>query len=151
MGVEGETYEINEDGEAVYMDHILNSEEGNTIAQEQSKYLTFQGGGFPSITTEDYFQGTAESSDEAIAAAEKLKPHLVGDPWPPFIYKEEEMDKLNSFGSDIDKYVTEMRDKFISGKESLDNWDDYVNTLKGMNLDDYMEIKEAALERYEEN
>jgi len=151
MGVEGETYEINDDGEPEYMDYILNSEEGNTIAQEQSKYLTFQGGGFPSVTTEEYFQGTAESSDEAIAAAEKLKPDLIEEPWPPFIHTEEEMDKLNSFGSDIAKYVDEMEDKFISGKTSLDEWDDYVNTIKKMNLDEYMDIKEAALERYEKN
>src|SRR5699024_6028124 len=137
--------------EPEYMDHILNSEEGNTIAQEQSKYLTFQGGGFPSVTTEEYFQGTAESSDEAIAAAEKLKPDLIEEPWPPFIHTEEEMDKLNSFGSDIAKYVDEMEDKFISGKTSLDEWDDYVNTIKKMNLDEYMDIKEAALERYEKN
>lgn len=150
LGVEGETYEINDDGEAVYMDHIVNSSEGKTMAQEQSKYLTYQGGGFPSVTTEKYFQGTAESSEKAIEAAEKLRPDVIEDPWPPFIYKEEEMDKLTTFGSDIDKYVLEMRDKFIAGETSFDEWDHYVQTLEKMNLDEYLEIKQAALDRFEE-
>src|SRR5699024_8052142 len=134
-----------------YVDDILNSSEGNSVPQEQAKYLTFGGGGFPSITNEKYFQGTAENSPEAVEAAATLEPFLIDDPWPPFIYTEDEIDKLDTFGSDIDKYVTEMQDKFISGEASFDEWDDYVSALEKMNLDEYMDIKQAALERFEEN
>src|SRR5699024_7981088 len=88
LGVEGETYEINENGEAEFMDHIINSDEGNTMQQEQSKYLTFHGGGFPSLITEEYFQGAAESSEKAIEAAEILEPDVVENPWPSFMYTE---------------------------------------------------------------
>src|SRR5699024_7445451 len=66
MGIEGETFEFNEDGDPEYVDDILNSSEGNSVPQEQAKYLTFGGGGFPSITNEKYFQGTAENSPEAV-------------------------------------------------------------------------------------
>lgn len=45
------------------------------------------------------------------------------------------------FGSDIDKYLEEMRDTFIAGKESLDNWDKYIKELEKMNLGECMEIK----------
>lgn len=51
------------------------------------------------------------------------------------------MDKLNAFGSDIERFITEVRDKFIEGQESFHNWDKYVTELDKMNLDEYMEIK----------
>lgn len=147
MGIEGETFEVNDEGEAVYMDHILNSEEGNTVPQEQAKYLTFPGGGYPSVIKEEYFVGAAESAPSAIAAAKVLEPDIVKDPWPILVHTKEEADKLDAFGSDIEKYVGEMRDKFIAGQESFDNWDKYVKELDKMNLKEYMEIKQAALDR----
>ncbi|PAV31153.1 ABC transporter substrate-binding protein [Virgibacillus profundi] len=150
MGLEGETYELNEEGEPEYMDHIMNSEEGLTYEQGLAKYLTYPGGGFPSVTSLKYFKG-AESNEKALAAAELLAPDLEEEIWPGFNYTQEENDKLTSFGADIDKYVEEMRDKFISGDESLDNWDEYVETVKSMNLEEYLEIKTAAYERYQEN
>lgn len=41
-----------------------------------------------------------------------------------------------------------MRDKFISGNESFDNWDQYVANLQKMGLDRYLAIYESAAERY---
>ncbi|HLQ72315.1 MAG TPA: extracellular solute-binding protein, partial [Bacillota bacterium] len=140
MGIEGETYEEDENGNPVYMDHILNSEEGLTYEEELAKYLTFPGGGFPSMTTEKYFKG-AESSPESLEAAEKLEKDMPEDPWITPVHTKEENDELRGFGSDIEKYVTEMRDKFISGDEPLSNWDKYVKEIEKMNLDRYMEIK----------
>lgn len=150
MGIEGKTYEVNEDGETEYMDHILNSEEGLTYEQEQAKYLTFPGGGFPSVVSQKYFGGPANNPEDLEAAA-KLKPDVVENPWSPFKYTKEENDKLAGFGHDIDKYVTEMRDKFISGDLSFDEWDKYVETIEGMNLEEYMKIKTEAYERYEDS
>lgn len=150
MGYEGETYEVNENGELEYMDHILNSEEGLTRDQEIAKYLTFPGGGYPGMLSQEYFHGSENTPDE-LEAAEKLEPNLVEDPWGAFIHTKEETDKLSSFGADIDKYVEEMRDKFISGDVSLEQWDEYVDTVQSMNLEEYMEIKEAAYDRYKDN
>ena len=150
MGVEGETYEVNEDGEKVYMDHITNSPEGLTFEQEIAKYLTFPGGGFPSVITQELFPGAA-STEQNLEAAEVLKPNLVEEPWTAFKHTNEENNQLQGFGVDIEKYVTEMRDKFVAGEESFDNWDKYVETIESMGLDDYMEIKNAAYDRYLEN
>lgn len=147
MGIEGETYETTSDGEVQFMDHISNSEDGLTEEQEAAKYLTYPGGGFPSIVSEEYFQG-AEGSAQSIEAGEMLRPNLIDEPWSSFIYVKEENDGLNSFGNDIDKYVTEMQDKFIAGDVPFSEWEDYVKTLENMNLEEYMEIKETAYERY---
>src|SRR5699024_9615983 len=78
MGIEGETYEINEDGQAEYMDHILNSDEGLSIAHEQAKYLALPGSNPPSVMKEEYFVGS-ETTDTALEAAERLKPDVIED------------------------------------------------------------------------
>src|SRR5699024_1676347 len=127
MGVEGETFEYDEDGNPKFMDHITNSEEGLTFEEEAAKYLTFPGGGFPSMVKEDFFQGVA-NAPQSLEASEKLESDMIEDDliWPSLTYTNEENQQLNSFGSDIEKYVGEMRDKFISGDEPLSKWDEYV-------------------------
>ncbi|MBO0993328.1 extracellular solute-binding protein [Bacillus sp. SD088] len=146
MGIEGETYEKDENGEAVYMDHILNSKEGLSNEEEWAKYLTFPGGGFPSMTTLKYFQG-AESKPDEMASSDLLAPDLVKEPWLSIRHTNEETSKLNGFGADIEKYVVEMRDKFIVGTEPLSKYDEYVKTLERMGLEDYMKLKIEAIER----
>ncbi len=149
MGIEGKTFEKTDDGEYEFMDHITNNKDGLTFEQAASQYLTWSGGGYPSMATEKFFKG-AESSPQSLKAAKKLEPDLIEETWPAFIYTKEESNKLDGFGNDIDKYVAEMMDKFITGDASFDQWDKYVKTVKDMKLDEYMDIKEAALKRYED-
>src|SRR5699024_1875185 len=148
MGIEGETFEY-VDGEAVYMDHILNSEDGLSLEQEVAKYLTFPGCVYPSMLTLDYFQGAEAQTDE-MKAAELLEPDLIKDPWVSVRHTNEETEKLRGFGADLEKYVEEMRDKFISGQEDLQNWDDFVKEVDRIGLEDYMKLKIDAIERQNE-
>ena len=150
MGVEGETFEYTDDGEPEYVDEITQNPDGLTFDQAVAKYMTWPGGGFAGSVKEKYFKGS-ESTEQELEATEKLEPYEVDEVWPQFFYTDEESQKMNTFGSDIDKYVSEMRDKFIAGEESLDKWDEYVETIKSMNLDEYMEVKKNAYERYLNN
>lgn len=146
MGIEGETYEVTDDGEYVYTDKILNSPEGLTFEQELAKYLTWLGGPM-GIIKEEYFQGS-EAAPASLEAAKKIEPYIPDEIWPAFTYTEEENKFLSSTGTDISKYVAEMQDKFISGDVPFSKWDDYVQTLESMQLEKYMEIQQAAYERY---
>ncbi|MCJ8008501.1 extracellular solute-binding protein [Lederbergia wuyishanensis] len=150
MGVEGETYEKTADGKYKYLDKITNSSEGLTKEQEITKYLGWIGIGAPGILMEDYFDGS-EGSDQALEAAKKVEPYLIDEVWPPFTYTEEENKKLDALAADIEKYVTEMQDKFIVGEEPFENWDKFVASIEKMGLEDYMKIQKAAYERYQKN
>lgn len=150
MGEEGTTFEEKENGEIDYVDEILNSPDGLTFEQELKKYVTYMGGGYPGIVKQEFFKG-AESKPESIEVAEMLEPFLIDEVWPHFTYTEEEQKILDSVGSDIHKFVNEMQDKFITGNESLDNWDKYIESIESQGLEEYMEVQQAAYERYLEN
>ena len=149
MGFEGETYEVTEDGEYEYIDEIANNPE-LSLDQAVAQYLTWPGGQYPGILKEDYFKG-AEGAPSSKEAAKKLEPYFVEEVWPSFTYTDEEIRIMTSSGADLEKYVNEMRDKFISGSESLDEWDKYVETVKNIGLDEYMEVQEKAYKRFTEN
>lgn len=148
MGIEDETYEENADGELVYKDNIMNSPNGLTMEQEIAKYLPWVGS-FHAIIKEDYFAGS-DVSEQSLEATEKIAPYIPEENWPSFLYTEEENEFLISKGSDISKYVEEMRDKFISGSVPLSEWDNYVKEIEGMGLEEYMEIQQDAFDRYNE-
>jgi putative aldouronate transport system substrate-binding protein len=38
--------------------------------------------------------------------------------------------------------------KVLTGAQPLDSWDGFVNELKGMGIDEAVQIQQAALERY---
>jgi len=151
MGVEGETYEEDSDGEVEYVDKITNSSEGLTFEQELAKYLVWPGGAYAgTIIKEDYFK-SLESSPASLESAENLEPYIIEEVWPAFTYTKEENKILSTTGSDIEKYVSEMQDKFIVGDVPFSEWDDYIDKLERMGLDEYMKVKKDALERFENN
>nr|WP_286168748.1 extracellular solute-binding protein [Roseburia sp. 1XD42-34] len=148
MGVEGETFE-EKDGAITYMDHILNPEGDMTFEQAISKQLTWLGS-INGIIKADYFQG-GESAPQSMEAAEKIEPYVPEEIWPRFTFTEAENKVLQSVGEDIGKYVEEMRDKFISGDADLSQWDEYVETIERMGLQDVIEVYQSAFERYQES
>ena len=65
------------------------------------------------------------------------------------IMSQEQSDKFTQRMTDIETYADEMFIKFIMGLEPLSNFDNYVNTIKGMNIDEAISIKQENLDKYE--
>ena len=47
----------------------------------------------------------------------------------------------------IDTYVKQMEARFVTGQEPLSNWNKYVDQLKKMGVDRYVELYQAAYDR----
>ena len=60
----------------------------------------------------------------------------------------EENTKFSSIYTDIETYVQECNVKFITGSMSLDTYDSYIDTLRQMNIDEAIKLKQDALDRY---
>jgi len=148
MGIEGVTFERTPEGGYKYLDELLDSPEGKYAGV--SEYLYWNGQSPPGVVKQEYFGGS-EASPESLAATEKIKPYLAEEIWSEFTYTADESRKLMALATDIEKYVNEMQAKFITGEISFTEWDKYLDTLNKMGLDEYMEIKKAAYERYKAN
>lgn len=147
MGLEDETYQ-EKDGSYQYVDDIENADDKQG---QIAKFLPWVGINPPGILKEKYFSGT-ETSRASLEAADEIEPDIPDAIWPEFTYTKDESNVLDSTGVDVEKYAEEMRDKFIAGVETLDDetWEEYVDTIDEMGLEEYMEAEEDAYERYEE-
>lgn len=145
FGKEGETYTL-VDGQPKYTDAVLHNPDGLPISQAFRKHIMGATSG-PFVQdvrhTEQYT--TKPEQQEAMklwsgpTQAEKM---------PPVSIAVEDSSRYASIMTDVNTYKDEMILKFIMGSESLDKFDDFVKTLKGLGIDEAIEIQQAALERY---
>lgn len=151
MGIEDVTYEKNDDGTNSWTEEMDNNPNGETLIQGLKPYVTAPlGGGHPTVEKETTFQG-GQTVERSMEAMDKLEPDAIEEVWAPFNFTNDEEKKLAPLQDDIQKYVNEMKVKFITGDEPLSGWDDYTKQLDDLKLDEYMEIQEAAYDRYQED
>ena len=60
----------------------------------------------------------------------------------------DEANTYNMVMADVTTYVNENAVQFITGAKSFDEWDAYVETIRGMGIDEVTTIEQAALDRY---
>jgi putative aldouronate transport system substrate-binding protein len=148
MGFEGVTYEEKPDGTVDYLDSIKNPSDGLNFDQKVSQYVTWPGGGYPGVVRKAFFKGS-EASPASLEATEKIEPYLPMQTWGPFSFTPEENEVLASIGNDIFTYAAEMMVNFVTGREPLSNWDNYIETMNRMGLNELMAVYEAAYARYQ--
>ncbi|MCL2479663.1 MAG: extracellular solute-binding protein, partial [Treponema sp.] len=86
-------------------------------------------------------QGTA-----AIPFGQKMLPYRV-EPFPEVMLSAEDQAVIDRVQPDIQTYCDETRVKFLTGEIPLSNWDNYVQTLKSMGLDDVQKIRQQQYNR----
>ncbi|WP_211746637.1 extracellular solute-binding protein [Paenibacillus sp. Marseille-Q4541] len=103
----------------------------------------------PGITIPEVNLGLKTEFDEWVdkETAEKLAP-IARVPYPNVYLTPEEQEEASRLRSDLDKYVEEMEAKFITGQESLDKWDSYVEQLKKMGAERVAEIYQGAYDKW---
>jgi putative aldouronate transport system substrate-binding protein len=108
------------------------------------------GGGYAGFVKQEYFQGI-ESTQQAKDGAAVLAPHGVQEIWPFFTFAADEADELTSISGDMNKLIEESQAKFITGDMDPEaDWDKYTQQFESVGLERYMEIQQAAFERYQQ-
>ncbi len=151
MGFEGVTYKVDANGEYAYLDVIQKNPDGLNLDQAVSQYLTWPGGYYPGIVKQKFFKG-AEGLPSSMKNAEAAEPYAIKmeEVWPSFNFTPEEQEELTTIQTDIQTYIDEMRDKFASGAASFDQWESYVKQIEQMNIKRYLELYQAAYDRYKD-
>lgn len=147
-GIEGETYEKKEDGTYDFIQSVYDEIGGNnSFDSVVSKYVSYAGGNNPTIIKEPFFAG-AEMQPIPYQAALNMMPFVPEEVWPDFTFTLEENERLSVVKTDLNKYFSQMRTEFISGKTSLDTWDNYLQQMEKMGLQEFMQLYNQAYERY---
>lgn len=86
---------------------------------------------------------------KGVESLAKLYPYHVR-PFPSSFLKfsTDESEVYTTLNTEIGEYVDSMKAKFISGAESLDNWDEFVSVLEKMGVKDYVNIVQQVYTRY---
>ncbi|SHG46987.1 extracellular solute-binding protein [Ornithinibacillus halophilus] len=148
LGIEGETYEFNEDDQ-----WVLLAEDGLSTTETNAKHAPGVGTNVPMNLTEEFF--AQEGGNPAILeiyewVSEELIPYGKL-PYPQVYFTDEEQKEINIVKPDIDSYFQQMEAKFITGAEDIDAmWDEYVSTLEKQGIGDLVEAHQSAYDRWAE-
>lgn len=148
LGIEGESYEWNEDKTK----WKLLSKDGLSTTETNSQYAPGVGTNVPMVLSQEIFGKEDNPTIHEINKnlANELLPHAEM-PYPLVYFTEDEQDRINTLKPDIETYFEQMEAKFITGAESIETgWDKYIETLEGLGIDEYIEIHQDAYDRWAE-
>jgi putative aldouronate transport system substrate-binding protein len=145
FGIKDKHYKM-ENGNPVYTELITKNPEGKSV---QSAMMSFgMNRDWPMVKDVRYEnQLLTAQAKPAMAAYEQI----IVDGYPKLKFTEKERETINSKFTEIKTYKDEMLDKFITGSESLDKFDAFVEKVKKMGIDEVLKVHEEALKRYNQN
>lgn len=153
MGVEGETYQYNDQGE---WEWLLDKGHGEDITTVRAS-SAIQGGGqsHPSVQPRAWMESMSANvdPDEVYLNQQRLKLIEHGQvPWPKLTYTDDQQKEMSTIGADINPYVDEYMAFVVTGELNLeDSWDEYIGKLNEMGLERleaiYKEAYDAAMNR----
>ena len=98
--------------------------------------------------TWDAFSATALAYPQQMTAVDTWAGSDTSLILPSISPTEDEGTRLATIMNEVTTYTDEMFSKFIMGKTPLTEFDNYVNTVKKMKIDDALKIEQDALDRF---
>ena len=151
-GDEGVTYDALEDGTYKFNDTVLaNYHNGSDSYDGCATRVSLYGYGHTPTMTKVPFNSADDNKGIALDAANALIEDCA-IAWPSFTFTKQEQRIIEDSKNDIDAYVASMRDAWIMGTTELNDetWQQFVDTVERMGVQDVLEVYEAALERAKE-
>lgn len=140
-GIEGVTY-VNENGQKTFTDLILNNPDGLDAISAITPYALTIRGGTKIMLSEPYRQLNNHLPCQQNAA----ELWTMGDVYfdqPRRNFSPADLNRYNQILSLVMPYCQEMTAKFILGVESLDNFQDYLDSLAKMGIYEALSIAET--------
>lgn len=143
LGIEGENaddpngtwYYDAESNYYNYTNWILNSDQFEVAL---NPYVVWQGGGNPSVATNEQFKG-GETWPCSVESAAGLINYVPEDVWAPFTFDTDTASELSRLQADFQTYYREFRAQIWQGTKTLDaDWDAYVAGFNALGVEEYM-------------
>jgi len=80
---------------------------------------------------------------------EYMVPYMRADyNFPPVLFTIEELNRLSDVEANLFPFATRMRAEWIKNGGIEEGWDDYLRELDRLGLQDWLEVRQVAFERY---
>lgn len=146
FGIEGKSYNM-VDGYPKYTDLIMKNPDKNPMAVIMPMYIRANYDG-PMIQRKEYIEQYAILPQQQHAIKTWMKTDASKHVFPKVTLLQEESSEAAKIINDVNTYYSEMFLKFIMGVEPIENFDKFVAQMKSLNIDRYVEIQQAAYDRY---
>lgn len=148
FGEEGVSYEM-KDGKAIFTDLINKNPNGWTQASAMTNYLRSSTSG-PFVQHKDYidqFYARPNQQDSLNAWLADMDISR-GNKLPPYSLTAEEAERYAEIMTDVQSKVSTERDMFITGKRPLSEYDEFIEEIKALDIEEAIEIVKTACDRY---
>lgn len=146
FGIENESYTM-VDGIPTYTDIITNNPNGMSMSQTIAQYSMGSYSG-PFVQDKEYAKQYYVIPQQTKAIEVWQNTDTYKHTLPFVDTKSENITENTRILSDVGAYVSEMTLKFITGIESIDNFDAYVEQCKTYGIDTVIKTKQEDLQRY---
>lgn len=145
FGEDGVSYKAGEDGSPQFTELITGDERG--IGEALKDYTGMYNGGvgvqMADMVKAKNHKVAADAVYTWIDNTEVEKYRL-----PSYVRTEDEQSRYNDINTQIGTYVAEMALKFVTGDESLEDFDKFVEQVEAYGLPELLEIEQAAYDRF---
>lgn len=144
-GFEGEDYTIDENGTPQFTEAVVNNEFGVSVAN----YMRIRCGYAVFSSMMLRYRTASLNSDINNEAWEVWSSNIDGTMTLPgnVSLNAEETETLSYYATDILTYASEIIPTFVTGDRNLDDWDNFVEELKAMHIEDCIAVEQSAYER----
>lgn len=145
-GVEGTTYTKDSDGNYKIADDIDFIGLNPDASKHLQKDFGFGNGVFAYGGTTQLLQSTFSEEEKEFQDVMNARQQWPVDPPHPFT--DEERERSTLWETPLKDHVTQNTLKFILGERDLSEWDAYVKELEAKNMTAYIDLVNAAAERF---
>lgn len=141
-GIENDTFTYDENGTPHFTEKVINDEDGLNMAL--FKYVMDWG---PCVL--DWARKADAYDAVQNECLDIWTDRNIENIYPTFAsFTTEESEIVASKWTDVETYIEENIPKFVMGDLSIDEYDDFVNTLVEMGINDVTDCRQAAYDRY---
>lgn len=144
-GIEGVTFEYDDNGVPRWTDMLLNNSDGLSVGIARQCYVTLTQQ--PGVCPKEIEVSLLD--DNALAAVEIWS--QVGDAdydMPNVSLTSAESSRASQIYSDLDTLSQETWYKILLGQADISIWDEYLSQMETMGVQEYIDIYQTALDRY---
>ncbi len=152
FGIEGQTYDI-VDGEPKLRDDVINNSLWEKMAEDRISTGGYLWGslfpGYSRVDMSNEINDVEPWKSEYQLEVLDYQPTHPDNPNPYLaLPTEEQLERKADIITDLETYSKELAANLILGNESLDDWDTYMEEFKELGLDEYLEIVQDQLDRF---